>query len=398
MKTSLGDYNEAIRLGSNCNVCPLRNKLGPVYPTKAVVSSPFPFDITIVGERPSDTDLNRHLLFSDTSGKHFDKLVKQWGLERQHFSTDSATLCSQREYLKEADWNKAITHCSGRLTQAAKLVSLGSRKSLVILAGRKALQAICGHSKLAKWRGYPVKPADSSIARSSVIYFPTYSPFQVKREPYLLPVWKTDIQRALMFASGELTEWKWPPIEVGAFNEKVLDRLFQLANGPARRVGFDTETGRADPLVARLDCIGFGTKEWGICAEYGKNPEADQLFKRILARSDLTLSGQNITHDILVTEAHGLGPVKCKTEDLLNMIRVRHPQLDADLGSIASYYFPVNKWKEEFKDGKEDQGKDAWGESLSQEDMNTKMVYCSKDSIMTDMCITPASEELEAPL
>ena len=340
----------------------------------------------LVGERPGDVEVKKLEPFAGRSGVVIDKLIRRYGLQRVHCTTSNATLCTQKHFLKEGEWNAAIGACSGRLRWDIERAKQPDRKLLVLLFGRKALRAVSGFDSIIGKkgrRGYPVvgKGLFADLApslHSEIIFFPVVHPSAVLRDPALLPVWKTDIERALLYAQDQIVLWKWKPIYTG-FTNDVYERLLSLAYSRVpRKFGCDVETAGKEPLIAPLICTGLATPEWAICFPHGKEPDFDQALQKTLGNPEHTIVTQNGNHDWQSLETHGY-ILKVQQEDILLKARVRYPQLDHDLMSLTSYHRFIEKWKINYHEGKSED----WMEVPTGQKLDEMMEYCAKDAWAT---------------
>lgn len=388
--------------GAVCAGCAFENELGPVFGKPATQGSLHSFDLLVIGERPGDVELIKGEPFSGRSGRDLDKVLGALGWQRPQFSTSNGTLCTQRHYLKEQIWNKALHACSGRLVGDVKSAKRSGRKLLVLLLGRKALKAVSGFDQIIGKkgrRGYPVagtgKFADftpDGKLDGDVIFFPTLHPSAVMREPALLPVWKTDIARAFSLANGTLKLWSWPPIYTGLTHE-VLIRLSHLAHSQKPlRIGIDVETAGKEPMIAPLICTGLAVAEWAICFPHARDPLFDRLLQAILKRKDHTFVGQNLNHDISSLEFQGGYDVEMKPLDIMAAARVRYPQLDHDLMSITSFHRFIDKWKIDYRDSEDD---DLWDHMPDETELDRMMLYCAKDAWGTQDAVAPLEALLD---
>lgn len=385
----------AQQAGAHCESCGLATAQGPVFGQAAANPNAHPFDILAVTERPNDVDLKKGEPLAGRAGRDLDRIMSTFGWLRSEFATSAATLCTQRQYLKEAVWNKAIHSCEDRLLQDIQKAKRPRRRLLVLLCGKKALRAVSGFDQIIGKkgrRGYPIfgkgpfSVFTADKLDGDVVFFPVVHPSTVMREPALLPVWKTDIARALALMNDTLSLWKWPDIYTGLTHD-VLVRLSHLAHSRVGlRIGTDVETAGKEPMVAPLICTGLAVPEWAICFPHGRDPLFDGLLAKILAREDHTFVGQNLNHDITSLEFQGGFKVRNKRHDILCAARVRYPQLDHDLMSIASFHRFIDKWKIDYRDNEDD---DIWEEMPDETELDRMMIYCGKDSWATQDSVNP---------
>lgn len=382
----------AISLGANCTACPLKNLQGPVYFKPKSADPIYPFDITIVAERPGDTELGKGEPLAGRSGWLLQKLLKEFHITYAESHYSNGTLCTTSSLLQEKDWSAAINCCRPRL--ANELSS--NRLQLVFLLGKRALQAVSGKDSIKAWRGYPVQPLEL-FDRENTIYFPTYHPAHILREAAYTPIWKLDFQRAILFAQGKLKPVEWPPLFVDDNDETMteMERTLREVERHELWMGTDVETAGKEPLLVKMLCQSVATEEYGICLpRFSRHPEAWNLWKRILEHKNARLVTQNGIHDQLSYGTNGIDIYIAF--DILAASRVVYPKVDHDLGSVATYHMFIPRHKSQYKkSGNDSKGETSW-EKDAKDPVRARVqrIYCARDSWTTLKCKRPLERML----
>ena len=385
----------ALSLGASCSQCPLADKLGPVYFKPKASSPAYSFDVTIVAERPGDTELGKGEPLAGRSGWLLQKMLKEMHVKYSEVHLTNATLCTTRTLLQEKDWSNAVNCCRPRLAN-----ELGNKRlQLVFLLGKRALQSVTGKDSIKAWRGFPVSPLEL-FDHENTIYFPTYHPSHILREPAYAGVWKLDFQRAFAYAAGRLKPVEWPETLIEDEDETIARLEHLLTHEVEKRVtklATDVETAGKEPLLAKMLCQSIAVKEYAICLpRHSVHPEAWPLWKRILEHRNAWIVAQNGIHDTLSYEING---IDIEVDfDTLAAARVLMPNVDKDLGSLATYFYFIARHKSQYRKGGEadTKGEASWEkDSLDPVRAKQQRIYCARDSWTTLMIEEPLTRMLE---
>jgi uracil-DNA glycosylase family 4 len=281
--------------GARCDICPLKGR--PIVPPEAPTLE---IKLVIIGEGPGYRETLVKRPFVGPSGRLLDKCLEIAGIDRATAWVTNGTLCRPEG---DRDADAAAACCAPRLTK--ELASLD--RGLPILAlGKMAAKAVLGVSSILLARGFvwQVKPTPESAIKSAWktyeklrlkdssrglpwtrslrvkegkrtetaahlralvlegraklegrVVLPTIHPAFVLRMETWMPVMRADIARMGRLVSGVLRASRladrgsYKVVSTGKDVKKALASL-----GPV--VSFDIETDSADPLTAKILCVG----------------------------------------------------------------------------------------------------------------------------------------------
>jgi uracil-DNA glycosylase family 4 len=290
----MSDY-DPVKHGARCSICPLRGS--PVVPPEPASKE---LKLIIIGEGPGYREMLTRKPFVGPSGRLLNKSLELAGIDRATAWVTNGTLCRPEG---DRDADAAAACCAPRLTSELALLP----KELPILAlGKMAAKAVLGVSSILLARGFvwqvkivpavaianawklheKLKLKESSkglpwtrslrvaegkrtetavLLRALVlqgrdklfgrVVIPTIHPAFVMRMETWGPVMHADIRRMGRLVRGE--------IEVSKLEDKgryrVVSRGVDVKKALAslgKTVAFDIETDGADPLVAKILCVG----------------------------------------------------------------------------------------------------------------------------------------------
>ena len=383
----------AIQLGASCAQCPLKDLQGPVYFKPKAVDSGYDFDITVVAERPGDTELGAGQPLAGRSGWLLQKMLKEMHVTNPQVHLTNATLCTTSTLLQDKSWSAAVNCCRPRLANELS----NNRRQLVFLLGKRALQAVTGKDSIKAWRGFPVSPLEL-FDRENTIYFPTYHPAHILREAAYAAVWKLDFARAFAYASGKLKPVEWPRtlVDDDETTAAALEGILHSVEARPTELGLDVETAGKEPMLVDLLCIGLASKELALSLPlHSRVADVNGLFRRILSHHNAQFITQNGIHDLLSLEAHNFHHLRIAF-DTLTAARIAYPRIDHALGTVASLHHFIPRHKAQYRSGDADtKGENAWGKAAKDPSKFRAMrIYNARDAWTTLMCKEPLERML----
>jgi len=383
--------NGAIALGCRCDVCPLREEVGPVMPETHAGA-----EIAVVGDAPGERSAAEGRPFVGPAGNLLMKAIKQAGLRRNDIHWTNVILCRppendlsrvlevtrrknrqiervNKERLKDAKKEgidpadvpqeplipTPMECCAPRLNREM------ATYSKVIPAGSYAVRTLVGKgASIFQLRGSPV-----TVDRSGreVKMLPILHPSFVFRNMRWNHVLLSDLRRAVRFFRGEMN---WHPPKI-TFNPSAEELLQFILRNPV--LSCDVETDDIECLIANMRCIALGTdtevmvvgtrpigavpdkylrpdesqrrqKFWGFYPDH-ELAKVFEVLKWWLTDGNYVKVGHNFGYyDYLCIEQQ-LGVRPSPVIDTMLVHRLVESELPHSLGFVGSIYTDAPSWK-----------------------------------------------------
>jgi uracil-DNA glycosylase family 4 len=368
--------------GSNCNVCPLRDRRR-VYSEIVEGSS-----LAILGEAPGAEEDSQGRPFVGAAGRLLNAALAQAGVERFRTSICNVIPCRPTNNdLDTAESQEALACChAGFSSEMAFLTSHGLK--VVVPLGNHALSSLHLTTGITRLRG-------SVLMSGKILALPTFHPaFLLRGQQKQIPTFVADLAKAKTLSMGT---WK-PPREkflisptLGDVEDWILDVCKRKA-----LVAVDIETTGLRPDKSDIFVVGLARDGENAISipflEQGYKPywvngdekEAKKLLSRVLAECPLVF--QNALFDVTHLRYHGF---ECRhvTHDVLLMHHAIHPELPHNLGYIVSIYGQTPYWKDEvhLRDGR-----------LGDLDDTILRTYNLRDAVVLHQVFAGLQEDLSA--
>jgi uracil-DNA glycosylase family 4 len=379
------DYNPK-DYGCLCDQCPLngRRAVGPEKNKNA--------KMVLLCESPGKFEAWSGTPLVGPTGEKVNQTLKFLGIPRELLHITNAIACMPPSDFSDADMKQAVSCCKPRLEKELK----ECEASYVFSCGKASLYALNGsvHQDHASGMFH-----DNALGGKIFLqaWHPTFVYF---RNPALKPVFTTFLKRCWDTAQGSLSRWEWPVFKT----ELDLDALeiLKKINMSPLPVSFDVETIPSKDIVT---CVGlsngehtisipwdtYSTSKWGdiigLDGFNGVGREAKELVSSIL-KTHLIIT-QNGAYDVYEMKKKGL-----EFEngfDTMLAHAILWPQLRHGLEWAAIQYFPVPRWKSEFKAYSDEKGNDRWQEA----DPQVLRTYNARDTYMQWMLYAELKKALE---
>jgi len=217
---------------ANCEECPLLKK--PCAQTIKAIGKPV---AAFVSRSPGYHESRTGKPFSGPSGKVLDFLLNEQGINRKDVLLTNTVLCAPDEGEVPP---AAIKACAPRLKSELDGISL------VIAAGREAVNLLIGRGAIDKYRGY-------RIQQEGRIVVATNNPALVLRDDSTFPNLKKDFRRAF----NPLPEPKFPKVEVIEDADGARQLLHHLHSSKSKCIAADIESRGGLTHKASLVSIQF---------------------------------------------------------------------------------------------------------------------------------------------
>jgi DNA polymerase len=324
--------------------------------------------IAIVGEAPSDQDIEEGQLFTGAIGWHLDQMLSAAGINRREclvtsvfnqrlIRGDVKNFCgpkgeaaeglppiSRGKYLRR-EYAGEISRLRDEINSAAP--------NLILALGSTALWAFSGEIGIRQYRGV------TRLSTCGKKLLPTYHPAAVLREWSLRPIVIADFHKAA--AQAESPDYN-PPRRRIHIEPTIRDLLLfeEKYFASAVKLACDIETKQE-----QITCIGFAPNaENAIVIPFfhhsGKNYwsskeeelEAWKIIRRWLATYPTVF--QNGIYDMsFLWRVYGI-PAPRACDDTMLLHHALQPELNKGLGFLASLYTDEPSWKQMGKGQKHD--------------------------------------------
>lgn len=401
---------DPVACGARCDVCILATKRDG----QPVASEIKGAAITVIADVPGDQEVKDGRPLVGPAGIEFQAALKLAGGERKDVNIINAISCKppggklsrlmdrltkenrKRVAAGEAPLPSPSECCRPRMLHD---IAVAGARDLIVMGKTAYESALPGPHKPIDdvqgnmWTGAVALPDGPVAVRALISVHPSKVLHEMRwRDPF-----RRSMARALRWFAGQST-WTEPTAvyqpDAVWFRDVAVPWLMQQPI-----LYTDTETDSIEPLIAGLDSIQFGIKEWGISIafrsiESAGRPhlysKADERILRSACEHVLTkhpcLCGHNAgSYDRQVFWAAGyqiertadhciasglppVGPIHAALDtDTLLVARYVMPDLRHSLGFQGSYWTDVHEWKSDGKDPK---------------DNMTRWVYGLKDAVV----------------
>jgi len=184
-----------------------------------------------VGEAPGLREDEVARPFSGKAGQLLDKLLAEAGLKREEVFITNTVKC--RPPTNRTPTKTEIQECTPYLWKEVKRV----KPRFMLLLGNTALEGVLGVKGIKKARGNWVEVGDIQI-------LPTYHPAAVLRNPGLMPLIQSDLQKFALATKGQLSQEN-DISYVFINNREGLQKVLRDAE-KAIKLSYDIETGGQD--------------------------------------------------------------------------------------------------------------------------------------------------------
>lgn len=330
-------HKDPRKLGAKCGECPLKKRL-PVIPKPVKRTT----KLVVLGEAPGPTEEKLGEFFVGESGHRLDSCLSHFKVPPNAVHVTNALLCRPTENLSQKEFKQAVECCKPRLRRELRPV----RNRVIWGLGKRALQAVTGKGSISAWVGAPL---DGIGIFEGFTILPSFHPAFCMRKPGYWPTFYTYASRAWDLAQGKLKPWKWPQkfyIEPGKEMQTALQKLLQ-----APFVAVDIETTGKDPLRSHITEIGIADLESAVCVPFDEARCGHELamVAKILAKPQLPKTMQNGQFDTLCLERHDF-EINNFDFDTIPAHHTLHPEVEHNLGFMATEYFHAERWKNYRKD------------------------------------------------
>ena len=288
----------------------------------------------IVGEAPGRSEDRAGVPFIGSSGNLLFRALGSLGLHRS------------QTRIANTFWRRPPSNDLSKLRNLPEFVAyrqklladIFARKPKIILAlGKYALETFFPEEKLEEIRGY-------WLDWNGIPFLATYHPARVLRENSLLPIFYSDLKKAVR---------RWAGLELPLKKEELLMKLGspdalafylrEILQNPARTpFALDIETSLSD---ISLIGIALETEEGLVAVNAPPTEHTKELLRQILASPDANPILHNAGFDLSwLYGAYGIEPV-AQPHDTMLMHHLLYPQLPKSLRFCASFYLNVEAWK-----------------------------------------------------
>lgn len=378
--------------GAKCRICPLNDKkvVPPLYVAGRV-------KLTIVGEAPGRMEEMRRVPFVGPSGKLLDSVFERAGMTREGAHITNTLLCRPDN---ENQIDAARFCCAPRLFKELRETTKDGGPILAL--GAVATKALVGVGSILKSRGFiwtvptlddkqkraaratmrkarktrdVVKLVKSTNAKMKLLrnhyipgvtVFPTLHPAFILRAEIWRSVLDIDVDRlARWFKGGGKLKLE---DEVKFVHVRTAKALRREAKELGSTVTVDVETDGADPLYAKLLCVGIGDTKKIIIA-HPVTPRMPAVFTKIFARAKKVVGHNIIVFDQPCVESNGVKLDHDKVEDTLVAHHAFASHLPKSLNHVTSVYCDSRPWKHLSRGGGAGKSEKGLPHHLSPEDL-----------------------------
>jgi uracil-DNA glycosylase family 4 len=406
--------------GAVCKRCPMKGRT--VVPPQAPTMK---LKLIVVGEGPGRYEERVGIPFYGPSGKMLNAALLEAGGHRSNCHVTNVTLCRPED---DRELEAAVACCAPRLV--AEIAALN--KDIPILSlGAQASRVTIGKSGIQKYRGFvwhapEIKPTQVRNAERQVerikktkiwkqkriskkhalrkaedvllllqarqviqgrVVIPTVHPaFILRGADVYVPVLRTDVKRALRWPFKLEDDGEYTQTSNAKEAARLLSRLGPIVN-------VDIETDSADPMRAKLTCVGVcdvektGDKKSVVILDPWKKSLAAPLRRALKSRTCVTHNGPAFDVIALLERYN----IKFKrNEDTLVAHRSFAGHMPQSLAHVASIYTNTSPWKLKFK-STEEKGAVA-GFGVKKEDLAK---YNRADIVLGSLCWLRMQRDLD---
>lgn len=258
---------------------------------------PVPNEVMIIGEAPGKREDDSGKPFVGESGRLLlDTLEDMTGWTREDVFITNAVSC--RPPQNRTPSKSEIKSCKKWLDYQIARV----KPKYVLLLGNVPLMSVTGKGGIKKARGKPIE-------KDGIIFFPTYHPAYILRDPGVATIWERDLTTFKQIVDfGGIPEER----ELDYTIVDTLPLVEAMLNDLTGCVSSDLETNGLYAWAddAAIVSIGFGTrnKQW-ILPATGAGVWSDAQLTKIIARiterlKDCILVGHNWKFDAIWMKVH----------------------------------------------------------------------------------------------
>lgn len=311
-------------------------------------TGPIPAEIMIVGEAPGAQEDEAGEPFIGSAGKFLTKELQKVGIDREAVFVTNVVKCRPPN-------NRPPTLKEIKSQRPYFDMELGAvQPKVVLLLGNSALQGVLSTSGIMKKRGAAIKKDDR-------IYFATYHPSAILRNPTLVSDFRADLEAFKKLIDGESDA---PVTNVNIIRganqfQGFLDQLNVVYRGDP--IALDVETcnssGRKEaglePYSAdgRLETVSFSWQEgesWVIPLEH---PEQDWNGRLPKLYADLStalqgrnLGGHNVLFDLMWLRSRGVN-IEAKWDTIL-MLHLLNENRPNSLKTLARTFLGADLYED----------------------------------------------------
>lgn len=304
---------------------------------------PVPCRIAIVGDMPTEEDLEYKVPFAGPSGRELRRMLSQLGISLDDCYT---TLAVNTPVEGEEPSHEQLAAAATRL--ASELVAV--RPNVIVAFGDVALLTLLGRKGVKSVRGAVHTCTLDGLVGTKVVA--TYSPATIQRQYALRTIALGDLEKALAESTTpdvhhEYAEiWTDPTLaDLDEFADRYLRGVRILSADVETRRGQITCVGLAPSRhVAIVVPFWTGTVPVSYWPDIRSEVIARQWVARRLEDAEIVKVHQNGLYDIQYYIAEGMKPRNC-TEDTMLAHHSLWSELPKNLEYLGSTFTDFRSWK-----------------------------------------------------
>jgi len=311
----------------SCIGCPLAH-VGEGY---VYGEGPDDAKVLLLGEALGAEEALRGRPFIGGAGRNLNRFLRKAGIARSELYITNIVRC--RPPKNRAPTPLEISEC----TKRHGLMDFLPQFNLVVLMGNTALSAICGKTRITKWRGSVFTHKLSNGKTIKVL--PTLHPAAIMRQQDMIPVVVSDFMK---IANESISpDWLMPKqdyiLDAGA---KEIHDLVRAG----KPISFDVETNSLTPSWKSITLLGISNEPGKVFVIRKPYDPLVHAELRILFGSDVLKIGHNVMFDVSHVEAQQIPVAKPYFDTMLahHMVLSDVPN---DLGFVSSLYTRIPYWK-----------------------------------------------------
>ena len=321
--------------------------------------------LCIIGEAPSNEDLNQGFPGLGPSGRVLNMALRKAGADRGYVFITNAILCRRPSNTEDAA--KATECCRARLVEdlilaePTAICALGSTAMWALQLPVTAVAQARGTVQTSPWvPGIPVIGAQhpSTLLHGGAGEMGAGGKQKMNVDAQALFLF-ADITKAYAISRGDVDPVWRDDIQVVSEAAEVMPALEALFADAYKLgvLGLDLEwtcPGHKSALdalgagghLAQITWVGLGCEKWAVSFKWEALLEADAFpyIQQVMEDPALAKLAHNKQADKAVWEAQ-VGPVKGRWLDTMLMHHAVCPGIDHDLQQVVSQYLCVPPWK-----------------------------------------------------